>query len=404
MNRLLWIGSFCYLLLGLGHVVIGSLLPELLQSYGKAYGDGGTLLFTQFAGFLAGVLLMPIWARRWGRRGMVLVCLAVMALAQALYAAQPPWAAVYAVAVAAGIGLGGIEAAIGALVIDAVKERQAVAMSRLEVFFGLGALLMPLVAGLFIHAGRWPLAFAAIAVFAAALALLWQRMSFGAEIDGRLRRAAEAADPAPERTGGAMPAAAMYSRRGLWVLGLFVFGFFAYVGLEISLVSFAPSMLVERFRMDSGAASLGVTLYWVAMTFGRVFCGFLAERFGYLRYLLVSCGVTALGFATFAAAKGPLWSFLAMAAAGIGMAGIFSIALVFANKLLPGTTERTTSVLIAAGGIGGAVMPLATGRLMDAAGPVAAVWLLVGATALLAALLAATHLVRRTAGASAGRA
>jgi FHS family glucose/mannose:H+ symporter-like MFS transporter len=47
------------------------------------------------------------------------------------------------------------------------------------------------------------------------------------------------------------------------------------------------------------------------------------------------------------------------------MSGIFSIALVFASKLLPGAEESTPSIMIASGGIGGAVLPLLTGWSMD---------------------------------------
>lgn len=47
------------------------------------------------------------------------------------------------------------------------------------------------------------------------------------------------------------------------------------------------------------------------------------------------------------------------------MSGIFSIALVFSSKLLPGAEESTPSIMMASGGIGGAVLPLATGWSMD---------------------------------------
>ncbi|MOA50467.1 hypothetical protein D3C78_1734810 [compost metagenome] len=47
------------------------------------------------------------------------------------------------------------------------------------------------------------------------------------------------------------------------------------------------------------------------------------------------------------------------------MSGIFSIALVFSSKMLPGAEESTPSIMIAAGGVGGALLPLFMGWSMD---------------------------------------
>jgi FHS family glucose/mannose:H+ symporter-like MFS transporter len=60
------------------------------------------------------------------------------------------------------------------------------------------------------------------------------------------------------------------------------------------------------------------------------------------------------------------------------MSGMFSIALVFANRAVPGITERTTSLLMAAGGIGGALMPKLTGWCLDRFQEEAARWLFAG--------------------------
>ena len=47
------------------------------------------------------------------------------------------------------------------------------------------------------------------------------------------------------------------------------------------------------------------------------------------------------------------------------MSGMFAVALIYANQLLPGRTEQTTSTLIAAGGLGGSILPLGVGWGMD---------------------------------------
>ncbi len=45
MKKVLWLGCLSYLLIGFAHVVIGSLLPKLLEHFGRNYSEGGSLIF-----------------------------------------------------------------------------------------------------------------------------------------------------------------------------------------------------------------------------------------------------------------------------------------------------------------------------------------------------------------------
>jgi MFS transporter, FHS family, glucose/mannose:H+ symporter len=391
MKRMLWIGSLCYLLLGLGHVVIGTVLPELLRTYGRDYSEGGALLFSMLGGFLLGVLFMPVVLKHYNRRILVGLSLALIAAAELAFALMPPWPAWFAIALLAGVGLGSIEAAIGSLVIEAAEpSRKAVAMSQLEVFFGLGALLIPLIAGFMIRWEAWNLTFSVLGVMAVLLTLLWSRISFGGELDKRLS----------ERSAMISSNTNLQERRkpdiqkGLLVL--FIAIFLLYVGMEVSLVNFVSSILIERFGSNSEAASIIVTVFWCTMTVGRMLCGPLAERMGYFVYLAISSLSTVI-FLSWFAWTDSLWAaYLAVSTAGLGMSGFFGIGLVYANALIPGATEKVTSMLIAAGGIGGALMPLLTGWTMDAAGENAAAWLITGMAGGLTALVCVTRRRRMT--------
>ncbi|WP_052487835.1 MFS transporter [Gordoniibacillus kamchatkensis] len=155
MKRLLWIGCLAYLLTGFTHVILGAVLPELLQHYRGTYSDGGRIVFVEFAGFLCGVLLVPRLAGVFSRRRVLLFAAALLGVAETCLALLPPWGIAMALAGVAGFGFGLTEAGIGTFVLIAAKEKQAVAMSRLEVFFGLGALVMPFVSSFLISQGLW---------------------------------------------------------------------------------------------------------------------------------------------------------------------------------------------------------------------------------------------------------
>lgn len=391
MKKIIWIGCLSYFLIGLAHVVLGSVLPVLLQHYGKEYSEGGTLIFAQFAGFLVGVLLSPSINRRMGKRNTLLLSIAVLLAAELLYAALPPWGFLYAIAPAAGFGFGVIEAVIGTIIISAIKEKSAIAMSRLEVLFGVGAMLMPLVASLLISAGYWRFSFAVIAVFAAVAFVLWQRGSFG-----ELSRVLDEKE-AKTTAGEAQVRSFVYRGKDRVALVLFIVFFFIYVGTEMSLANFMPAMFISKLGMNEASAALSVTCFWIAMSFARLFAGYIAEKFRYKVYLLYSCFATVILFAVLPLA-GQVWSsFAVVLLLGLAMSGIFSIALVFVSKLIPGSEETTPSLMIASGGVGGAVLPLVTGWSLDHMTVNLSIWMLAVFSAGLLAIMAVAYRWERVA-------
>lgn len=73
------------------------------------------------------------------------------------------------------------------------------------------------------------------------------------------------------------------------------------------------------------------------------------------------------------------------------MSGLFAIALVYANSLIPGMTENTTSILIASGGIGGAILQYVIGWSMTEWPVTYTVWILAGFTLILLVAIGLSH-------------
>jgi FHS family glucose/mannose:H+ symporter-like MFS transporter len=363
MKKLIWMGCLSYFVIGLAHVVLGSILPVLLQHYDQNYSAGGELIFSQFAGFLAGVLVSPLLNRRFGKRGGILIATCLLLTAEIAYSFLPPWGWMYVIAVAAGFGFGMIEAVIGTIIIGAVTEGTAIAMSRLEVLFGIGALIMPLIASPLIAAGAWRLAFLIVAAFSLLTLILWARGHFGnlqRMLDERTSRQASA-PKSSSRVSTRFP----YKGKQWILLGIFIVFFFLYVGTEMSLVNFMPAIFIAKLGMTESAAALTVTFFWLAMSIGRLFAGVIAEKISYRVYILVSCSLTLLLLILFPFTENRLVAFVVILLLGLFMSGIFSIALVFSSKMLPGTEESTPSIMIASGGVGGALLPLLMGWSMD---------------------------------------
>lgn len=386
LNRLLWMGCLCYVLTGFTLVIVGSVLPELLAFYAKDYIDGGLLVLIQFVGLLCGVLGMPVAIRLLGRRWTIVLGLLLLSI-ETCFLAFPPWQAVKPILFFAGFGAGLVEASIGSLVLLAVADRPALAMSRLEVTFGLGALAMPFLASWLIAREAWIYAFPVLGIGALLLAAVWVGLSFGA-LNGKLRkgRAEAEAGFASGDSGSTVKGG------GAYVFMLCILFFSLYGGSEASIIHFLPSVFIEDRFASASVASLIVSVYWIGMVVGRAITGMLADRFGYWRFLLVSSAGAVVCLALLAASGG-LWSGFALAfAVGLFMSGMFAIALIYANMQLPGHTDKTTSALMAVNGLGGALLPYLAGWTMETFRPEATVWLLTGCMALMFVFVAMTRL------------
>lgn len=369
MRRIFALSCGFYLLIGITSVVLGALLPVLLTHYERGYSDGGFLLFLQFLGFLVGVLVAPSMTARIGRKSMLTIALICIVAAYAVLGFLPSWSVVLLLTILVGFGSGIIEPSVGAFTIEFTENQKAVAMSKLDVFFALGALLIPAVAALYIWLDLWHLTFYTVSALSLILMLLWVTMPTSA---------ASYLKQAGENTASHAAGRARYSRKHLGLLTIFVIFFFIYMGLELGLMNFLPSILVERLQLQESVASLSVSILWIAMIIGRLFSGKIAEAVNYMPFLIWSTVGTLLFAVAMVFVTGQWATYLLIFGTGLFMSGLFCIALVYANLLIPGMTERTTSILIASGGIGGAILQYVTGWSMSAWPVVNTIWILAG--------------------------
>lgn len=381
MSRLVFLGSVAYLMVGIAQLVIGTVMEPMVHEYGVGYGDGGQLVMHQFLGGMTGVLCAPWLMRYLGKRGLLLTAISLIVVIQLVYATMPPWPVMLTVAPVTGFGFGITEATVGTFVIMAAAGNANKAMSRVEVFFGLGALLMPFVGAFLISEGIWKMSFVLVSVLAAVTLVLWLLYW------PRILDAPPAAETNRSEPSASIGAAAGGSRLVSWTLIACILFFSAYVGLEMSFIHYLPSLLVQDNGVTEAAASLSISVYWAAMTIGRMTAGHAADRWGGASYLVFMCMANAVVFLLMISLHGTAETFVLTILSGLAMSGMFSIALVFANRAVRGAAERTTSLLMAAGGIGGALLPKLTGWFLDRFGPDETRWLFAGFGLLLLAVM-----------------
>ncbi|RAV22483.1 MFS transporter [Paenibacillus contaminans] len=375
-----------YFLSGLVITTIGSVMPQLLVHYGISYTEGGRLVFLGSVGFLIGVPLSSYLMVRMNEKTVLSIAALLIAVAQLGMFTLPSFGLVTAFNFINSIGVAALETVVATLMMEVFVGRRAVVMSYLEVSFGLGALLMPIIASILIANGAWKYSFLFTAALAAAMTVIWRFVSF-AKDKADVGEPLDASAPPPHR---------MTARKKWQLLALFGFMIILYSGIEGSLNNFLSSVFIGYLDQVPYYASLSIGIFWTAMVIGRAATGWIIRKMSYGRFLLWSMAGTLAGFIGFIVMQNAAAGYALVTLLGFTMAGVYSITMVYANHTFPGSERFVTSYITGLAGFGGAVLPALTGYVMDHAETAVALWLVAAFAALfIAALLTIFALYQR---------
>lgn len=173
------------------------------------------------------------------------------------------------------------------------------------------------------------------------------------------------------------------AQRDLWSFCLFysvTFG--GYVGLT----SFLPLLLRDQYGMAALTAGNVTALVALAGSVSRPFGGWVADRMGGVRVLMLALGGISLVYATMSRLPPPAVTipvlFLGMCCLGLGNGAVF--------QLVPQRFQReigtATGVIGAVGGLGGFFLPTLLGAARQAAGSYAPAFVVLATVAGCAAL------------------
>lgn len=373
-----------YFLGGMVITIIGSVLPQLLAYYDLSYTVGGQLVFLASAGFVIGVPLSSFLMARLRERSLLSLAAVFVAAGQLGILLLPPVGWVFFLTFISSTGVGMIETAVATFMMEVFIGRRAVVMSYLEVSFGVGALLMPMIASLLIAQEVWRFSFLISGGLGILLAVVWRVISYSKDkVD--TAEPLDASTPPPEIT----------RKKTKWLfLSLFILMILMYNGVEGSLNNFLSSVFITYLGTVSYYASLSIGIFWTAMVIGRLATGWIIRKVPYHSFLLCSITATLAGLVGFILLQNALAGFVLVVLLGLTMSGIYSITMVYANHTLPGLARLVTPLITGFGGLGSAVFPALIGFTIDHAGTAVALWCIAGLGGLYGAALVAIFVLQ----------
>lgn len=375
---------------GVGLFLLGPSMTAIAATYDISLKVAG-LCFAAFSlGFLPWVFLGGYLYERVSRKWTVAAGAAMISFGFLFFAAAPAigshpmFAFAFAGASLLGMGAGLLEVAGNALMADLNPERAALAVNYAHALLAVGAVVGPWMAGQFMEAGiSWqiPYVIAGGSCLAALLALMMQR------------------EPAAAAT-NRMSAADMRALLGRGVVWAAFAGIVLYVAAETGIVGWVSAFMERDLHASKAASCSVVSVFWLAMTAGRIICTLGASLLRPQTWVVALCAAGAAAAYGIGACRSEAACYVLVALSGLTFSGIFGMVLAHAAAELGRYLGAAYGVIVSGVAIGSLLFPPAMGWIAEASSLRVA---LIVPSALLAAqtVLYLPYAVRRSARAAA---
>lgn len=340
-----------FVALGMAMASLGPTLPGLALQTHSSVSEISFLFTVRSFGFLLGSLFGGSFYDR--LRGNVVMAVMILAMSAtlALMPIIPTLGILLAVMLALGIAEGAVGVGGNALLVWVHQSRVAPFMNALHFFYGVGGFISPLIIA-------WAIAIkntTALPYFALAILILP-----AAFILWRL--------PSPQNpTAATTDSAAVETKYKLVILIALLLGL--YIGAEVSYGSWIYSYVLKMNLGDENMAAYLTSVFWGALTVGRLFGVPLAARFRPRTILLADltgCFIS-IAIAIFNATN-LLAITIATVCIGLSMATIYPTALTFAERRMK-ISGQGMGFFVVGGSVGGMLVPMLIGQMFESRGP-----------------------------------
>lgn len=346
-----------FIALGMPDGLLGVGWPSIRAGFNQPLDALGMLLVASVIGYTISSFLNGKLLGKMGVGGLLAASCGLTGAALIGYTFVPQWWMMAALGLVAGLGAGGIDAGLNTYVATHFSER---VMQWLHASYGIGVTLGPLImTGALNLFGSWRLGYR---IVGAAQILLAAVFVFTLKIWKNGHTSPEHAQQI-KLTDYKTPYLETFKQPRVWLSLLM---FFLYTGSEVTLGTWAYSLLTEARHVSPGIAGFIAGSYWLMFTIGRILAGFFTRKVGTKRLVRISLIGAVSGAVLVWWNPLPVFSII-----GVGLIG-FAIAPIFPG-LVSGTRDRvgerfaanTIGMQMSAAGLGAAAVPSLVGVLAE---------------------------------------
>ena len=312
LQLLLPIIYLSFISLGLPDSVLGAAWPSMYEGFAVPVSYAGIISMIISAGTIISSLQSDRVTRRFGTGTVTAVSVLLTALALFGFSLSRSFWLLCALAIPYGLGAGSVDASLNNYVALHYESRH---MSWLHCMWGVGAAVGPYIMGFALTGGRgWNAGYRCIAI----LQILLTAALF---ISLPLWKKSTAKGEAGEAPGGAP----LTLRQIFRLTGAkeAMITFFCYCAIEQTTGLWASSYFALHGGFSAEAAARFASLFYIGITIGRAFSGFLTMRFNDAQMIRLGEGIILLGGILMLLPLGGIVSFLGLILIGLGCAPVY---------------------------------------------------------------------------------
>jgi fucose permease len=345
---------FGFVLIGISGGGNGILLPSLSSFYHVGDATIGLLFLVSSLGYFLSALSSGLLAERLGLRWLLGVGTIILLPGLLCFGLELPFVVLLFARLLIGLGIGIIETGFNVFI--TALPRHTTLLNFLHAFYGVGALVGPLIAST-ILALAWGWNSFYLLMLGLSLPLLpGLSIVFRSPVSKPSMQESE-----PGRKENVL--SATLKLPVVWFAAIFLL---VYVGVEVSLGNWTYSFLLEARQQGTVAAGWIVSGFWLGLTLGRFTLQALAERLGIGTKILMYACIAGLGVGLLLIWLVPLGAIAAIGFCfiGLSLAPIYPLTVAIAPKLVPARLAASTiGLLVSVSIIGLALFPWLAGVL-----------------------------------------
>jgi fucose permease len=346
----LGLAFFAFILVGTNDGAVGVLLPSLMKQYGVNEATIGLLFLASTCGYLISSFNLGLVMEKIGSWQTLLLGIVIFLCGTGILILQPAFVLLTAGYFFIGMGVAIVDPGLN-IYIASLPQNTAL-LNYLHSFYGIGALLGPIIASTFLALNLgWNSVY--ILWFAIALLLL---ASFAI-----IFRDWQLVQNSDEEKKQKSSFAIIFRMRYVWLAAFFLL---FYVGTEVTLGNWSYSLLTRDRQGIPFISGWIVSGYWFGLTLGRLLLGSVAKRIGDKRLLQLCLLGTIVGLVITWIAPVAAISAFGLFFIGFSLGPLFPTMIAVTSRVLEKRILASAiGFMVSLGSMGAAVFPWVMGNL-----------------------------------------
>ncbi|OFX63700.1 MAG: hypothetical protein A2066_11985 [Bacteroidetes bacterium GWB2_41_8] len=343
-NLLFLAASVAMLLFGIACVAIGTINEYLTSSFSVDKIFIGILASVFAAGALLGSVSFGPVADRFGYKIIMIVSLLFLLTAFEVIGRTDQLIVIQAMIFLLGLGGGIINGATSALVADLFTEKKGAYLSFLGVFWGIGALSLPLVTSVLL---KNDMSYSSILSVIGLMAIVPLTLFLILKC------------PEPKNSGGIPYKKYLQMLKNPTIL---LIGFFLFFqsGFETLTTTWTPRYFLEVYSVNTQNALISLTVMSISLTVSRLLLGIALKTIVAYKVLLTGLLITFSGLLMMKFGTSYSIGMVGIAMLGFGAAAAFPVMLGYVGTMFPDISGAAFSLVL--------VMALTGNMLLNALG------------------------------------